>query len=429
MNGMDALSMMAAAENPQAEAAEGSPRTAEWWGPSGLDLAQEGLNSFHAANASCAAFQAEVAAKNAAQLAHWVQYLWGHIASLQTKVDELEDWKRRIMDDLNTLRFEHKKLRRGVMPEEFEGQLGLPAKAKSAPLMLSDHLDIAVGPANRSQKKVKTLTATPSKTLRPPPGLDFAVDAARSSEAHGSKQVRFVEVRSPDSTPKSQISPVHSEPPGEQIGASRSVSLASLVSTLTTATEASLYSSGDSAVEDGPLEGVQLTTVDVGGTRCAVAEWRIGHFSAKLRGCNGRPLVSPAFAACGLEGLRLMVYPEGKEAKGPRSRRQKELYTKKVTEGPLDGSLKLKVPDCPPPHVLEYYLKVGSVRAGPLRHNFSESTVNGSSDFGADWLQQVDADMSLTVAVEIVLATGAAASGAPATEGPGAAPAAVAAAN
>jgi len=100
-----------------------------------------------------------------------------------------------------------------------------------------------------------------------------------------------------------------------------------------------------------------------------------------------------------------MVFPDGKEvAKGPRSRRQKELYAKKVSEGPLEGCLKLKVPDCPPPHTLEYYLKIGDTRKGPFVHNFAESTVNGCVDFGIDWLKQVDGDHSLTVTVEILRA-------------------------
>ncbi|CAE6966335.1 unnamed protein product, partial [Symbiodinium natans] len=69
-------------------------------------------------------------------------------------------------------------------------------------------------------------------------------------------------------------------------------------------------------------------------------------------------LVSPPFNAAGLEELRLMVFPEGKETtKGPRSKRQRELYSKKVNEGPLEGCLKLKVPSCPPQLELHYFLK------------------------------------------------------------------------
>jgi len=165
------------------------------------------------------------------------------------------------------------------------------------------------------------------------------------------------------------------------------------------------------AADEGLLEGVHVTPTTVDGVDCENAEWRIGHLSTKLKGCMGRALVSSPFSAWGLEDLRLMVFPDGKEvSKGPRSRRQKELYAKKVSEGPLEGCLKLKVPACPPPHVLEYYLKIGNTRKGPFNHNFAESTVNGCLDFGIDWLKQVDADQSLTVGVEILRA-GATANG------------------
>ena len=93
---------------------------------------------------------------------------------------------------------------------------------------------------------------------------------------------------------------------------------------------------------------------------------------------------------------------------------QQDVSVRQVTEGPLEGCLKLKVPQCPPPHMIEcseqselevkstwhlmpellerawcrYTLHVGSVCRGPFLHNFGESTVNGSADFGIDWLQQ-----------------------------------------
>lgn len=98
-----------------------------------------------------------------------------------------------------------------------------------------------------------------------------------------------------------------------------------------------------------------------------------------------------------------MVFPEGKElTKGPRSKRQRELYAKKVNEGPLDGCLKIKVPSCPSETELQYFLKVGTSRKGPFRHNFAENTVSGCDDFGVDWLKQLEADGSLLVCVEFV---------------------------
>lgn len=150
------------------------------------------------------------------------------------------------------------------------------------------------------------------------------------------------------------------------------------------------------------MEGIQVSTQCIDGKEFECAEWRIGQLSIKLRGCMGRALVSSPFSAAGLEELRLMVCPDGKDvAKGPRSKRQKELYAKKVLEGPLDGCLKLKVPSCPPDLELKYFLKVGSCRKGPFTHNFSENTVGGCDDFGVDWLAQLDSDLSLVVSVEI----------------------------
>ncbi|CAK0909384.1 unnamed protein product, partial [Prorocentrum cordatum] len=112
-----------------------------------------------------------------------------------------------------------------------------------------------------------------------------------------------------------------------------------------------------------PLVRPQVTEGEVEGKPCEIAEWRIGHLPSKLKGCMGKALVSPPFTAAGHEDVRLMVFPEGKDAaKGPRSKRQKELYAKKVSEGPLDGCLKMKFVPEDGSLVLEYYLSVGSER-------------------------------------------------------------------
>jgi hypothetical protein len=163
---------------------------------------------------------------------------------------------------------------------------------------------------------------------------------------------------------------------------------------------------GESVGDEGHLEGVHVAPGTVDGVECEFAEWRIGNLTTKLRGCMGRALVSSPFSAAGLQDLRLMVFPDGKEvtSKGPRTRAQKELYAKKVKEGPIEGCLKFKVPDCT--CVLEYYLRIGGVRKGPFRHDFSESAVDGCQDFGVDWLKQVGSDQSLTVAVEILSKSG-----------------------
>lgn len=388
-----------ARENPLAGSGDGFPELHEDWssfmgngvgnGDMGLDF-----NSIHAANATTAAMNAEMAAKHAAHLAQWVQVLWTQVGQLQGKVVELEDWKMKTLDSMNKLRFEHKLLRKSVEPEE-EDTPGLPSKAKSQPLLLADHVadDAASGKGKGRAAGAAGPESTPthsssSSLMRPPPGLPPGLESLEKTS-----RVRFEEQAS-------HAAIVSASQTNEDDGfkmAPRSISTLSMASQAT------------DAGEDRPLEGIRVEPAEVDGVPAEVAEWRIGHLSTKLRGCMGRALVSSAFSVCGLEDLRLMVFPGSQEvAKGPRSRRQKELYAKKVSEGPLDGCLKLKVPVCPEPHVLEYYLNIGSVRKGPFRHNFAESAVNGCLDFGVDWLQQMNSDQSLTVTVE-VLKTGAAA--------------------
>mmetsp|Transcript_14874 Transcript_14874/g.42680 ORF Transcript_14874/g.42680 Transcript_14874/m.42680 type:complete len:412 (-) Transcript_14874:156-1391(-) len=392
-----------ALENPQAEAGEGSPKDPAWWSAAaGLgDMTQE-LNSIHQANATCAAFHADVAAKHAASLAQWVQYLWTQIASLQNKIFELEDWKKKTLDDMTKLRFEHKLLRRKLMPDGEGEDAGLPAKAKSLPLLLAEHVDSADSTSKSKRNKAASPTSSPTSSpgsMRPPPGLEMLPDGSKDNT---SKRVSFgpaAELPALAALPAAgAATPKGAEPPA------RSTSELSL-SQSETGSFGSETSPTSAVIDESLLEGVHVTPSAIDGVECESAEWRIGHLSTKLRGCMGRALVSSSFTAWGLEDLRLMVFPDGKEvAKGPRSRRQKELYAKKVSEGPLEGCLKLKVPDCPAPHILEYFLKVGDVRKGPFKHNFAESTVNGCVDFGIDWLKQVEADHSLTVSVEILRA-------------------------
>lgn len=86
----------------------------------------------HAANVTAAAHYADQAAKHAAstahhtaQLAQWVSHLWAQHESLTAKVKELEDWKKRTLEDMRKLRDEHKQLRKkfpgGEEPKEETG--------------------------------------------------------------------------------------------------------------------------------------------------------------------------------------------------------------------------------------------------------------------------------------------------------------------
>eukprot|EP00747_Dinoflagellata_sp_TGD_P164269 gnl/TRDRNA2_/TRDRNA2_183972_c0_seq1.p1 gnl/TRDRNA2_/TRDRNA2_183972_c0~~gnl/TRDRNA2_/TRDRNA2_183972_c0_seq1.p1 ORF type:complete len:262 (-),score=45.09 gnl/TRDRNA2_/TRDRNA2_183972_c0_seq1:204-989(-) len=157
-------------------------------------------------------------------------------------------------------------------------------------------------------------------------------------------------------------------------------------------------------VEEGDSEGIHVLHKEVHSCNllCDSVAWHVRNLSARLKDCLGRPLVSPEFSAAGLQGMRLMVFPDGKDAaKGPRTRKEKESFGKMVTEGPLKGRLRLKVPKCEKGHVVEFYLRMGNVRAGPFRQDFSELSMSDAVDFKVDWLSQVAPDKSLTFGVEI----------------------------
>lgn len=170
---------------------------------------------------------------------------------------------------------------------------------------------------------------------------------------------------------------------------------------------------------DSGHQGVVVREVETDGVRCERAEWRIDGVQQKLKGCMGRPLVSPSFVAMGLPNLRLMVFPDGKEpAKGMRSRRQREQYQQMVSRGPLRGALRLKAAGLGERCIVTFRLSVGGAGAGPYLGDFSEHPVGGCSDFGIDWLDQVEEDGSLTVGVEVISALSRELAGAiPAAEG------------
>jgi hypothetical protein len=291
-------------------------------------------------NAATAAYHADIAAKHAAStanhataLAQWVSHLWQQHEALQAKVRELEDWKKRTLEDMRKLREEHKQLRKKLGPSQDDDFSQGVKKAATMPSISA---------------------SAETESIQGPPGLDLpALPTDASTE----------EAESPSGA---------------------------------------VMDSGDG----GQNEGVSVKDHAVDGRVCQRAEWRINHLSTRLRGCMGRALVSPPFSALEMEDVRLMIYPDLKEsATGPRSKRQKELYNKKVSDGPLDGCLKLKVPNCPPPHTLKYYLTVGAAgahRKGPFTHNFADCTVSEPAEFGMDWLAQVDTDGGLTVSVDIV---------------------------
>jgi len=296
---------------------------------------------------------------------------------------------------MSTLRQEHRRLRKKVLPPS-EGDGDFPSKEKSQPISLVDHV--------KSGDVVQLDTASKGSgggsSLPPPPGLDEPVERPPPGLEHleGGKQVRFGAAEAPAAAADGSFEEEQGTLSISHVSAS---SISSPTSGLTTRSSTSVAT--ELADADTALEGVHVSESEVDGAACEVAVWRIGRLSERLKGCMGRALVSSSFEAAGIKDCRLMVFPDGKEATKqlPRNRKQKDTYAKKVTEGPLDACLKLKIPDCPPPHVVEYSLRVGRVKKGPFSHNFMDCAVNGCDEFGVDWLHQVEADHSLTVAVEI----------------------------
>lgn len=151
-------------------------------------------------------------------------------------------------------------------------------------------------------------------------------------------------------------------------------------------------------------QGMTIGPGEVGGRACTRVSWKIDDFSGKLQASMGRPVVSPAFDAGGLSNLRLMVFPDARDAvKSARSHQRKGLYAAMVKKGPLYGSLKLKADGLERGTIITFALTVGSTRAGPSTYDFSAQAVCGLDDFGVDWLQQVDrASGALDVGIEIV---------------------------
>jgi hypothetical protein len=149
---------------------------------------------------------------------------------------------------------------------------------------------------------------------------------------------------------------------------------------------------------------MSISRSEVEGRASTRIDWKIDDFSGKLQASMGRPVVSPAFDACGLSNLRLMVFPDARDAvKSARSHERKGLYTAMVKKGPLYGSLKLKADGLERATVMTLSLVVGNIHAGPTNYDFSEQAVQGMDDFGTDWLQQVDKGTgALRVSIEVV---------------------------
>lgn len=384
--------------------------------------------------AAAANKEAEKYANYSTMLAQWVQYLWAVVGEMTQKITELEDWKQRTMEDVRKLRDEHKKLRKQVFTDDLflditaaENGLTKKARALPTPLSLAEHVgqdahvdaDFGKKPLLLPIDSVSSPALTSPSVLSPPPPMPPPPPGMLTPGTPLSTPAAMLGISAPlrpppglgIAEPEALMASVAAKPAASPaaLGADEVDLLAPFDQDLLEKGEELVRMLSESEpVGEGALEGVKVESCAMTkeGGMCEKAEWRIGHLSMKLRSCMGRALVSSPFKACGLDEIRLMIYTEGKHtAKGPRSRRQKELYAKKVSDGPLDGCLKLKVPSCPVARDLEYFMIVGKKRFGPFKHNFAECTVAGDwEDFdGLNWLDEVDPlDHSLTVGVEML---------------------------
>jgi len=362
------------------------------------------ITAMHAANC---ALHADYLATHTVELAGWVKYLENKCSLLQSKVNELETWKEQTSKHLKILRNEHNALKRHVKEEE-EKQLPSTWDTLDAQHMTRAKLS----PVSVPVPEITTPTTTgkipeshphlpPPQSPSPPLVLEEPGD---SQYTPPQSALGLTEPKAPPGLPPPQQGPVmNSYEADAAMGPQPNTTLQDEV---LQPPSLGRSTSQDELKEEGAVEGIKMTTAfdEISQRPMMKAEWRIGHLTTKLRGTMGRALVSPTFQAYGIPAIRLLVCPDAKEAsKGPRSKKQKENYAKKVSDGPLEGCLKLKVPSCPKPYVIEYYLKVGSVRFGPYSDNFSECIVSPPRELEVDWLKEVDtSDNSLTVEVDIL---------------------------
>lgn len=194
-------------------------------------------------------------------------------------------------------------------------------------------------------------------------------------------------------------------PPGLELPSVAELPEEALLSTTSAAsTFMSMLTPASSALhEDKNLESVTVEQSQVHGIPCTRAVWRIVQLRGRLKTSLGKPVVSPPFSVLGLGDLRLMVTPDAKGTlEGMRGKSKQSHFAKMLSQGPLECTLKVKVP-CTTVPVVKFYLTVGPhCRQGPFTCDFMQHTVHGCNDFDCDWLKQVDEEGCLCVGLEIV---------------------------
>jgi len=149
-------------------------------------------------------------------------------------------------------------------------------------------------------------------------------------------------------------------------------------------------------------EAMTTCASSVAGKASVKVQWRVHLFSERMNRGRGRPLVSPAFSAGDLAGLKLSVAPDLQHSKVLKNERSLQAFKKLVTTGPFSGRLTLKTETAPQTE-MEYYVSINNHTEGPFTNDFSEHCSASHDGLGIDWLQDKNEDGSLLVGVEIVL--------------------------
>lgn len=242
--------------------------------------------------------------------------------------------------------------------------------------------------------------STPLSSLPPPLRVPLGLGREPMPLSHS----LHTEQKAPDNHETPELPPGLVPPPGLTLARAASLPVPGGSEELDVEPTVISETSSTAQIEAAP--GMWIGPVEVNRAPCIRAEWRIEDFRAKLQACMGRPLVSPPFTAHGLPNLRLMVFPDAREAvKTARSRDRKGIYASMVKKGPLHGALRLKVPHS---IALNYHLTVGDERRENFCYDFSKQAIHGCDDFGVDWLKQVDDGTDcIRIGVEILEGGGA----------------------
>lgn len=357
---------------------------APWSGAEGLAWAG-GCGPWHGFPDQAAVATAHLAASEASWGTHSA-LIAEQVRQLQQHVSELERWKRQAEESAQSFgqaKCGGKSILAEATPSQ-EGSAGELTPLSDLPLPIRVH----VGPDEASSAQHASAfedTRSPGAGRLLPPGLTLA-RAASLRKVNNEDSARTPALLPPTAVEQAP----HRLPDNADEQQPRLVQPQASLAAVPGATEV--------------CTGIVISHASVGGVSCTRVEWRIDDLRGRLQSSMGRPLVSPSFVANSLPNLRLMVFPDAREAvKSARSRERKGMYANMVKKGPLYGSLKLKADSLNAATDVCFLLTVGAARRGPFHKDFSQQAVHGCDDFGVDWLKQVDETSGcLRVGVEIL---------------------------